>query len=110
MAYSQTEYRPFVWKSGSSSSPALDLTGFERFSLITPASFEPTTVKVQSDDGAGTFNDIQDSAASAMTFTAAATKAITLPTGLESYDRIKLVQTAGGAPAADRACVLICRN
>lgn len=111
MATRQSDRKQFTWANGSSNSPTLKTDGFITFGVYFPASFEPTTIKFQSfNDDANVWVDIYDKTGTLVTITSGASRAQDLPGELADYPVFRMVQTAGGAPAADRSCVLSMRN
>jgi hypothetical protein len=98
--------------SGTATSGAIDLRDAAQGSWVTPATFEPTTVKFQGAEGpTGTYTDIYDKTGAAITMaTAAASRAYSFPPDVFSFSYVKIVGTVGGNVAADRTLTVFTNN
>jgi hypothetical protein len=110
MAARQGEVKTYTWVSGSATSPTIVTDGYSMFGLITPATWEMTTVKEQIDDGSGVWVDLFDKTGTAITTVLAASRATDLPGELSSFPRFRFSVTVGGNPAADRVFKVWARN
>lgn len=110
MANRQGEIKTYTWPASSNNSKDINTSGYIVFALVTPATFEPTTIKFQAMDGSGNWADIYDKGNTLITLTISTSRAYDLPAELGSYVQWRLFQTAGGAPAADRTFTIHMKN
>ncbi len=110
MSARQAEIKSFTWTLTTDNSNPITTDGYSMFGIITPATFEPTTVKFQIDNGANTWVDLYDKTGTLITLTLATSRATDLPGELANFPRFRMFQTAGGQPAATRTFQVWMRN
>ena len=106
----QADVKSVTWTLTTDNSNPIVTDGYAMFGLITPATFEPTTVKFQIDDGAGNWIDLYDKTGTLVTVVVAASRATDLPGELANFPMFRMFQTAGGQPAATRTFKVWMRN